>query len=63
MYGAIRSIFGESILLVWSNTLYFRGVDTAYTQQYALFPGGRYYLHYAIGSNLEEVILKGFGAY
>jgi len=48
LYLAIRSIFGGSILFILSNTQYVRGVDTAYTKQYAIF---------------WEVDTKGTGAY
>ena len=45
IYYALRSVFGGSILLILSNTQYFRRVDTAYIEQYAVFSGGRYCLY------------------
>ena len=57
LYKAIRSIFGESMLLILSNTTqYYWGVDTAYTKQYAVLSGGRYCVHKAINIIFGELI-------
>ena len=42
---AILSIFEGSILLILSNTHYFRGVDTTSTKQFVVLSGGRYYFY------------------
>ena len=39
--------------MILCNTQYFRGVDTIYTVQYAVFSGSGYYLYYAIRSIFE----------
>ena len=37
-----------SILLIFSNTQHYSGVDAAYTNKYAEFWGGGYFFYYAI---------------
>ena len=54
---AICSIFVWSILLILSNIKYFRGIDTAFTKQYALFPKGIYCFYNVIRNILEGSIL------
>ena len=49
--------FFGSILLILSNTKYFRGVDTAYIKQNAVLSGGRCYFYKAINIIFGESML------
>jgi len=46
----MRSFFKRSMLLILRKMQYFRGVDTVYTENYAVFFWGRYCLYQAMGS-------------
>ena len=50
----VMQYFRGSILLKVSNTQYFPGLGTAFTQHYEEISGGRYCLFYAIRINFVE---------